>query len=105
MSSGAPEEKPITLETLDKPHHHIDRDLLVQDSHVHIPAYAMTAAFLALILLAFAAPFLDFVGLWGAHLSSGAGVAWGAVTVRLGFLENRGAEARSTPYRARPRTR
>jgi len=101
MSAGAPEEKPITLETLDKPHHHIDRDLLVQDSHVHIPAYAMTAAFLALIvfglrlssrarvvlvLLAFAAPFLDFVGLWGAHLSRGAGVGWGAVAVAGGFL-------------------
>jgi hypothetical protein len=101
MSAGAPEEKPITLETLDKPHHHIDRDLLVQDSHVHIPAYAMTAAFLALIvfglrlssrarvaliLLAFAAPFLDFVGLWGAHLSSGSGLAWGAVAVAGGAL-------------------
>jgi hypothetical protein len=101
MSAGASEEKSITLETLDKPHHHIDRGLLVQDSHVHIPAYAMTAAFLALIvfglrlssrarvvlvLLAFAAPFLDFVGLWGAHLSSGAGVGWGAVAVAGGFL-------------------
>src|SRR5262249_56600868 len=75
---AASSEKPVTLETLDKPRHHIDRDLLVQDSHVHIPAYAMTAAFLVLIafglrlssrsrailvLLAFAAPFLDFLGL------------------------------------------
>jgi hypothetical protein len=101
MAAGVSEEKPITVETLDKPHHHIDRDLLVQDSHVHIPAYAMTAAFLALIvfglrlssrarvaliLLVFAAPFVDFVGLWGAHLSSGGGLGWGAVAVAGGAL-------------------
>ena len=94
-------EKPISLETLDKPRHHIDRDLLVQDSHVHIPAYAMTAAFLVLIvfglrlssrtrallvLLAFAAPFLDFLGLWTAHLSRSAGFAGGLLAVGGGFL-------------------
>jgi hypothetical protein len=99
MESSA--EKPISLETLDKPHHHIDRELLVQDSHVHIPAYAMTAAFLVLILfglrfssrartvlvlLAFAAPFLDFVGLWGAHLWRRAGFGWGLLAVGGGFL-------------------
>jgi hypothetical protein len=97
-SSG---EKPISLETLDKPRHHIDRDLLVQDSHVHIPAYAMTAAFLALIvfglklssrtrallvLLAFAAPFLDFLGLWTAHLSRSASFVGGLLAVGGGFL-------------------
>ena len=94
-------EKPISLETLDKPRHHIDRDLLVQDSHVHIPAYAMTAAFLVLIifglklssrtrvllvLLAFAAPFLDFLGLWTAHLSRSAGFVGGFLAVGGGFL-------------------
>ena len=98
---GSSGEKPIELETLDKPRHHIDRELLVQDSHVHIPAYAMTAAFLslivlglrlssraraALIVLAFAAPFLDFFGLWAANLWSGVGVVWGAVAVAGGFL-------------------
>ncbi|HEY6931007.1 MAG TPA: hypothetical protein VJA66_15140 [Thermoanaerobaculia bacterium] len=94
-------EKPISLETLDRPRHHIDRDLLVQDSHVHIPAYAMTAAFLVLIvfglklssrtrallvLLAFAAPFLDFLGLWTAHLSRRASFAGGLLAVGGGFL-------------------
>ena len=94
-------EKPISLETLDKPRHHIDRDLLVQDSHVHIPAYAMTAAFLILIVfglrlssrtrallvvLAFAAPFLDFLGLWTAHMSRSAGFAGGLLAVGGGFL-------------------
>jgi hypothetical protein len=97
-SSG---EKPIILEVLDKPRHHIDRELLVQDSHVHIPAYAMTAAFLslivlglrlssraraALIILAFAAPFLDFFGLWAAYLWSGVGVVWATVALVGGFL-------------------
>jgi hypothetical protein len=97
-SSG---EKPISLETLDRPRHHIDRDLLVQDSHVHIPAYAMTAAFLVLIafglrlssrtrsllvLLAFAAPFLDFLGLWTAQLSRSASFTGGILAVGGGFL-------------------
>jgi len=94
-------ETPISLETLDRPRHHIDRDLLVQDSHVHIPAYAMTAAFLVLIvfglklssrarallvLLAFAAPFLDFLGLWTAHLSRRASFAGGLLAVGGGYL-------------------
>jgi len=98
---AASSEKPVTLETLDKHRHHIDRDLLVQDSHVHIPAYAMTASFLVLIafglrlssrsrailvLLAFAAPFLDFFGLWGAHLSRSGLVLWGLLAVCGGFL-------------------
>ena len=98
---GSSGEKPISLETLDKPRHHIDRELLVQDSHVHIPAYAMTAAFLslivlglrlssraraALIVLAFAAPFLDFLGLWAANLWSGVGVVWASVALAGGFL-------------------
>ena len=99
--SASSRETPISLETLDKPRHHIDRDLLVQDSHVHIPAYAMTAAFLVLIvfglklssrarallvLLAFAAPFLDFLGLWIAHLSRSASFVGGLLAVGGGFL-------------------
>jgi hypothetical protein len=94
-------EKPIDISRLNAPRHVIDRDLLVQDSHVHVPVYAMTAALLALIvfglrlssrarstlvLLAFAAPFLDFVGLWGAHLDPRHGSSWGAVTVFGGGL-------------------
>jgi hypothetical protein len=93
-------EHPVDLATLDAPHHQISRELLVQDTHVHVPAYAMTAAFLALIvfglslpqwarvaivLLVFGAPFLNFVGLWGAHLYPVAGVAFGVLTIGGGF--------------------
>jgi len=93
-------ERPVTLESLNAPSHHIDRELLVQDSHVHVPAYAMTAAFLSLIVLglrlrsatrtalvgaAFAAPAVDFAGLWGAHWSSSGGRLWAAAALAGGF--------------------
>jgi hypothetical protein len=101
MGHGAMEEKPVDLSTLNEPTHHIPRELLVQDTHVHVPVYAMTAAFLAILLfglrlssrartglvfLAFAAPFLDFAGLWGAHLSKGGGRFWGAIALLGGLL-------------------
>ena len=100
-SGSASGESPVDLETLNEKKHHIDRELLVQDSHVHIPVYATTAALLvlivfglrlgsgsrvALVLLAFAAPLLDFVGLWGAHLWSGSGRVWGAVALLGGAM-------------------
>jgi len=93
-------ERPVTLESLNAVSHHIDRELLVQDTHVHVPAYAMTAALLSLIVLglrltsatrtvligaAFAAPAVDFAGLWGAHLSISSGRLWGAVALAGGF--------------------
>jgi hypothetical protein len=93
-------EKPIRPEELDATGHRIERALLVQDTHVHVPVYAMTAAFLALlifglrmssrarvglVLLAFAAPVADFAGLWGAHLAPAAGTAFGALAVAGGF--------------------
>jgi hypothetical protein len=93
-------ERPVTLEALNSTSHHIDRELLVQDSHVHIPAYAMTAALLSLIVLglrlrsatrtvlvgaAFAAPAVDFAGLWGAQLSSSGGRLWAAAALAGGF--------------------
>jgi len=93
-------ESPVDLGDLNRPVHRISRDLLVQDSHVHIPAYAMAAAFLSvivlglrlasgarstLILLAFAAPALDFAGLWGAHLFPVAGRAFGALALVGGW--------------------
>jgi hypothetical protein len=93
-------EIPIDPESLNRTEHHIDRDLLVQDSHVHIPVYAMAAALLALLVLGlelssgtrvllvtllFAAPFCDFAGLWGAHLIPAAGAAFGALAVAGGF--------------------
>jgi hypothetical protein len=94
------EEHPVDLSALDRPHHTIGRDLLVQDTHVHVPVYSLTAMALsllvfglrlssrtrsALVLLAFAAPFADFVGLWGAQLCPGLAVPFGALTVAGGF--------------------
>jgi hypothetical protein len=93
-------EKPVRPEELDVPTHRIERALLVQDTHVHVPVYAMTAAFLALlifglrmpsrarvglVLLAFAAPVADFTGLWGAHLFPARGAAFGLLAVVGGF--------------------
>jgi hypothetical protein len=101
MHAGVSEEKPVDPASLNVELHHTGRELLVQDSHVHIPVYAMAAAFFALIvfglrlsgrarivlvLAAFAAPVLDFAGLWGAHLWSESGRFWGAVAVFGGFL-------------------
>lgn len=95
MCKGS-EEMPVDLESLDRPKHRIGRDLLVQDTHIHVPVYTLTAGALSLIAfglalssaartwivgLAFAAPFLDFVGLWGAHLLPQRGTFFGAVTV------------------------
>jgi hypothetical protein len=93
-------EEPVDLAALNRPKHTISRDLLVQDTHVHIPSYALTAAALSLIafglaltsrarvaivLLAFAAPFADFAGLWGAHLMPSAGAFFGGLAVVGGF--------------------
>jgi hypothetical protein len=93
-------EHPVDLASLDQPRHKIDRNLLVQDTHVHVPVYAITAALLsllvfglrlrsrtrsALVLAAFAAPFFDMAGLWGAHLAPRAGVLFGGLTVAGGF--------------------
>lgn len=110
VSPGGPEstasgndaatEVAVDLDQLNTPPHHIERDLLVQDSHVHIPAYALTAAALSLIVfglelssaarstliaIAFAAPFADFAGLWGAHLVPEYGTAFGALAMIGGF--------------------
>ncbi|HKI87343.1 MAG TPA: hypothetical protein VKA53_11430 [Thermoanaerobaculia bacterium] len=99
-STSSATEQPISLAALDQPRHHIEQKLLVEDSHVHIPVYAMIAALLSLVIFglrlssrvrvllvaaAFAAPFLDFAGLWGAHLFPNAGVAFGTVAVVGGF--------------------
>lgn len=96
----AVEEKPVEPASLDRPVHRINRELLIQDTHVHVPVYAMTAAFLALILfglrlssrlrtglvvLAFAAPFLDFAGLWGAHLATDRAGVFAALAISGGF--------------------
>jgi len=65
--------------------HRVDRDLLIQDTHVHVPMYGVIATALAcivlglalprwgalaLITLVFAAPWLDFAGMWLTKLAS-----------------------------------
>jgi hypothetical protein len=101
MAPAISEEKPVDPAALNERPHRVDTQLLVQDTHVHLPVYAMAAALLALIifglrlssrarvvlvLAAFAAPILDFAGLWGAHLWSKGGWFWGAVAVFGGSL-------------------
>lgn len=93
-------ETPVEPAALNEHTHHIDRELLVQDTHVHVPVYAMTALLLALVILGlrlssrarsalilalFAAPFLDFAGLWGAHALPDSGVSFGTLAVAGGF--------------------
>lgn len=78
-------EHAISLEDMGEERHHVDRDLLVQDTHVHMPMYAIIAATLcvivlglnvsrstglALITLLFAAPWLDMAGMWLTKLAS-----------------------------------
>jgi hypothetical protein len=99
-SVTATEEMPVEPASLDRPNHRIARELLVQDTHVHVPVYAFATASLALVLFglrlssrarvclvvcAFAAPFLDFAGLWGAHLAPGQGALFGTLAVGGGF--------------------
>jgi hypothetical protein len=79
-------EHPMALkEFATEDHHTVDRNLLIQDTHVHVPMYGVIAAALslvvlglglapprayALITLLFAAPWLDFAGMWLAKLVS-----------------------------------
>ncbi len=99
-ADGAGGEHPISLTDLDRDNHHIEGELLVQDTHVHVPAYDLCALALAaivlglelgsrlrsgLIFLAFAAPAADFVGLWGARLAPSWGVGWATLAVAGGL--------------------
>jgi hypothetical protein len=78
-------ERPISMAEMGEEHHHVDLDLLVQDTHVHMPMYAVIAACLSIIALGlavprwagmsiiallFAAPWLDFAGMWLTKLVS-----------------------------------
>lgn len=98
--SSRAEEREVDLAALDRPRHTIGRDLLVQDTHVHVPVYALTGAALALLVfglrlpsrarsalvaLAFVAPFADLAGLWGAHLVRSSALLFGWMTVAGGF--------------------
>jgi hypothetical protein len=79
-------EHPMTLAQFGAVEHHtVDLDLLVQDTHVHVPMYGVIATALsvvvlglslsarasyALITLLFLAPWLDFAGMWLTKLVS-----------------------------------
>jgi len=91
-------EHPLTMgQMAAEDHHVVDIDLLVQDTHVHVPMYGVIAALLsvvvlglslprtvgfALITLLFAAPWLDFAGMWLVKLVS---PAFAIVTVAGGW--------------------
>ena len=97
-------EHDVTAADLTDEHHQVDRDLLVQDTHVHLPMYAILAACLAVIALGlalprwagfaiitllFAAPWLDFAGMWLTKLvSSGFAIVTvaGGGAMALGYL-------------------
>ncbi|HYT03318.1 MAG TPA: hypothetical protein VEM13_00380 [Gemmatimonadales bacterium] len=73
-------EHPMTMTDFAQPEvHTVNTDLLIQDTHVHVPMYGIIAAALSvvvaglslrrswafgLITLLFAAPWLDFAGMW-----------------------------------------
>jgi hypothetical protein len=78
-------ERPVSMAEIGEDQHHVDLNLLVQDTHVHMPMYAVIAACLAVIVLGltmprwaglsliallFAAPWLDFAGMWLTKLAS-----------------------------------
>jgi hypothetical protein len=93
----------VTLAELGREDHHtVDRDLLVQDTHVHLPMYGVIAAALAVVALGlalprwagyaligllFAAPWLDFAGMWLTKLVS---PAFALVTVAGGWAMGAG---------------
>ena len=80
-------EHPMSMDQFATPEvHGVDTDLLIQDTHVHVPMYGVIAAALslvvvglslsqgwalALITLLFAAPWLDFAGMWLTKFVSG----------------------------------
>jgi len=73
-------EHPMPVAEFVKPETHaVDTNLLIQDTHVHVPMYGMIAAALSLVVVGlslerrwafglitvlFAAPWLDFAGMW-----------------------------------------
>jgi hypothetical protein len=79
-------EHPMTMGAFaESDTHQVDRNLLIQDTHVHVPMYGVIAAVLsvvalgltlprkghlALITVLFAAPGLDFAGMWLTKLVS-----------------------------------
>src|SRR2546430_17194843 len=73
-------EHPMSMADFAKPEvHEVDTNLLIQDTHVHVPMYGVIAAALSLVVaglslsqgwaltlisLLFAAPWLDVAGIW-----------------------------------------
>ncbi len=96
-------QRPVTLGELSQGDHHtVDRDLLVQDTHVHVPMYGIIAAALSVVVLGlalsratalglvtllFAAPWLDFAGMWLTKLVS---PGFAAVTLAGGWAMGAG---------------
>jgi len=79
-------QRPMSMADFAGPEvHTVDTKLLIQDTHVHVPMYGLIAAALSvvvaglslprgralcLIALLFAAPWLDFAGMWLTKLAS-----------------------------------
>jgi len=73
-------QRPMAMTDFAKPEvHTVDTGLLIQDTHVHVPMYGLIAAALSVVVaglslsrrwalgligLLFAAPWLDFAGMW-----------------------------------------
>lgn len=94
IAAAAPEstmtvEHPMQLHEFDAADtteiHLVDTELLVQDTHVHVPMYGVIAGMLSLVVLGlgasrragftlitllFASPWLDFAGMWLTKLAS-----------------------------------
>src|SRR5256712_8002402 len=79
-------QRPMSMADFAKPEvHTVDTKLLIQDTHVHVPMYGLIAAALGVVVaglslsrrwalgligLLFAAPWLDFAGMWLTKFSS-----------------------------------
>jgi len=79
-------EHPMTMRAFGESDvHQVDENLLIQDTHVHVPMYGVIAGALSLVVLGlalpkawhlgiitllFAAPWLDFAGMWLTKLVS-----------------------------------
>lgn len=90
-------DQPIDLNEMETTHT-IDQKLLIQDSHIHLPVYAIIAAILSLItttlnsskklklgliFLLFLGGWLDFLGMWGVKYLAN---AFAYVTLTGGWL-------------------
>ena len=91
-------EHPMSMSEFGKADvHAVDMSLLIQDSHVHVPMYGVIAAVLSIVVLGlalprgwhiglitllFAAPWLDFAGMW---LTKFVARGFAAVTIAGGW--------------------